>query len=127
MWGLPQQIAFDALKESLTTASVLSYPMKEGMFILDTDASNTSMGGFLSQMQKDVRGQWVEKPIAYASRKFDDREVKYCARRREWLAINRIVKHFDVYLRGPTFLLRPFMRVYGTFVRYRNCRRNFSG
>ena len=71
----------------MTTAPVLSYPMKEGMFILDTDASNTSMGGVLSQMQKDGSGQWVEKPIAYASRKFDERERKYCARRRELLAI----------------------------------------
>ena len=106
LWGLPQQIAFDALKESLTSAPVLSYPMKEGMFILDTDASNTSMGGVLSQMQKDGSGQWVEKPIAYASRKFDERERKYCARRRELLAIIRMVKHFDVYLRGPTFLIR---------------------
>ena len=106
LWGPEQQFAFEELKRCLTTAPVMSYPQREGMFILDTDASNRCMGGVLSQMQKDDDGVSVEKPIAYASKKFNEREGKYCARRRELLAIIRMVKHFDVYLRGPTFLIR---------------------
>ena len=51
-------------------------------------------------------GEDEEKVIAYASKKFKPREVRYCARRRELLAIIEFVKHFDVYLRSPTFLIR---------------------
>ena len=63
-------------------------------------------GACLSQLQLNERGIEEEKVIAYASKTFTPREVKYCARRRELLAIIRFVKHFDVYLRGPTFLIR---------------------
>ena len=63
------------------------------------------MGAVLSQLQED-NGVVEERPIAYASKKFDARESKYCARRRELLAIVNFVKHFDVYLRGVTFRIR---------------------
>ena len=84
----------------------MSYPISDGMFILDTDASDKCYGACLSQMQKNKDGIEVERVIAYMSKKFKDRESRYCARRRELLAIIEAVKHFDVYVRGPTFLIR---------------------
>ena len=105
-WEREQEEAFQELKRLIASAPVMSYPRREGMFILDTDASDRAMGAVLSQMQADEHGVMVEKPIAFASKKFDAREVKYCARRRELLAIIKMVKHFNVYLRGPTFLIR---------------------
>ena len=84
----------------------MAYPQRKGMFILDTDASDRSYGAVLSQLQTDDDGNEVERVIAYASKKFNGTEQMYCARRRELLAIIRSVKHFNVYLRGPTFLIR---------------------
>ena len=75
------------------------------MFILDTDASDRSYGAVLSQIQtaNDVA---QERVIAYYSHNFTQTERNYCARRRELLAIVNSVKHFEVYLKGPTFLIR---------------------
>ena len=76
------------------------------MFILDTDASDYAYGAVLSQMQENRNHEWEERPLAYASKKFEDRETRYCARRRELLAIINLVRHFEVYLHGVTFLIR---------------------
>ena len=46
------------------SAPVLSYPIPEGNFILDTDASGDGIGGVLSQIQDGE-----ERVLAYASRK----------------------------------------------------------
>ena len=105
-WGAEQEKAFQSLKKSLTEAPIMAYPKQEGMFILDTDASDYCYGAVLSQLQKSEDGEEIERVIAYASKKFSDREKKYCARRRELLAIVNFVKHFDVYLRGVTFKIR---------------------
>ena len=105
-WTEQCQTAFNKLKEKLASAPIMAYPTRTEKFILDTDASDLGYGAVLSQMQRQSNGEVQEKVIAYASKKFNDRESKYCARRRELLAIVKMVKHFDVYLRGPTFLIR---------------------
>ena len=104
-WMKAEHRAFEILNNSLVTAPIMSFPRQEGMFILDTDTSDHCMGAVLSQLQED-NGAIEERPIAYARKKFDAREAKYCARRRELLAIVNFVKHFDVYLRGVTFMIR---------------------
>lgn len=54
------QDAFTQLKEKLTTTPVLGYPTAEGKYILDTNASNHSVGAVLSL-------QWgQERVLAYA-------------------------------------------------------------
>ena len=40
--------AFCSLREELLLAEVLALPRKEGMFVLDTDASNVSKGEILT-------------------------------------------------------------------------------
>ena len=105
-WTSAQQQAFETLKTKLTEAPVLAYPVDDARYILDTDASNSTMGAVLSQLQADDEGNLVERVIAYASKKFNDAEKFYCARRRELLAIVRHVKYFDAYLRGQNFIIR---------------------
>ena len=46
-WTSQCQIAFDHLKQYLTTAPVLAFPET---FTLDTDASDTGIGAMLSQL-----------------------------------------------------------------------------
>ncbi|RXN37980.1 Retrovirus-related Pol poly from transposon [Labeo rohita] len=47
-WMPESQQAFDKLKELLTTAPILGYPMDSGDLILDTDVSNFGIGAVLS-------------------------------------------------------------------------------
>lgn len=49
------------------SAPILSYPQKEGKFILDTDASLYGIGAFLSQIQIE-NGKEIAEVIAYASK-----------------------------------------------------------
>jgi len=54
--------AFVILKQGLISSPVLSFPIKEREFILDTDSSNHGLGAVLSQKQEGE-----EKVIAYFS------------------------------------------------------------
>ena len=49
--GVEQHKSFKELKRLLTTAPVLAYPVSEGEFLLDTDASDVGIGAVLSQIQ----------------------------------------------------------------------------
>ena len=80
-WDQECQVAFDGLKEALCEAPVLAYPRSSGLFNVDTDASNTGVGGVLSQLQDDE-----EKVIWYASKKLSRAQRQYCVTRRELLA-----------------------------------------
>ena len=66
-WLDEHENAFQTLKQKLASAPIMSYPQREGMFILDTDASDKCYGACLSQLQLNERGIEEEKVIAYAS------------------------------------------------------------
>ena len=76
-WSEECQLAFEKLKEALTTSSILAMPSDEGRYVLDTDASETSIGGVLSQVQNGE-----ERVIAYASRTYNKAERNYCTTRK---------------------------------------------
>ncbi|CAG2216575.1 unnamed protein product [Mytilus edulis] len=50
-WSSECQSSFEILRKALCEASILAYPLPEGQFILDTDASNIGIGSVLSQIQ----------------------------------------------------------------------------
>jgi hypothetical protein len=93
--------AFNTLKQRLSEAPVLAFPRKQGMYILDTDASHETVGAVLSQMHNGE-----EKVIAYASHALSKHELQYCVTRKELLAVYKYVKHFQHYLIGQKFLIR---------------------
>ena len=47
VWGAAEQTAFDTLKQALCIASVLLMPDLRGDFVVDTDASQRSIGGVI--------------------------------------------------------------------------------
>ena len=100
-WTDACQEAFQRLKDTLVSAPILAMPSDEGMFLLDTDASNHSVGAVLSQVQDGA-----EKVVAYASRKLSNAEVNYCVTRKELLAVVYFVKYFKHYLLGRRFTVR---------------------
>ena len=83
IWTPDCQTAFDTLREHLCCAPILAYPDFRKPFILDTDASNSGIGGVLSQIGDDGR----ERVIAYGSRLLTKPERQYCVTRRELLAV----------------------------------------
>jgi hypothetical protein len=100
-WTSECQGAFEALRAALTTPPVLAMPADEGLMVLDTDASDRSIGAVLSQVQGGE-----ERVIAYASRVLRPAEVRYCVTRRELLAIIVFTKAFRQYILGRRFRLR---------------------
>ena len=81
VWTAPCQKAFDELKSALLGPNIMAYPLDQGDYIVDTDASDFAIGAVLSQIQD---GQ--EKVIAYASRTLNRAERNYCVTDRELLA-----------------------------------------
>ena len=97
-WAAEQQIAFNTLKEKLTTAPVLQYPDFTKEFNVTTDASDYAIGAVLSQ---GPIGN--DRPIAYASRILNRAEQNYSTTEKELLAIVWAVKHFRPYVYGTKF------------------------
>ena len=100
-WNESSLGAFERLKNALMSAPVLTYPYKDGRFVLDTDASHDCIGAVLSQIQN---GQ--ERVIAYGSRALTKCERAYCVTRKELLSVYYFCKHFKHYLLGRQFTIR---------------------
>ncbi|XP_076748173.1 uncharacterized protein LOC143421991 [Maylandia zebra] len=100
-WTAECQGAFQELKRRLTAAPVLGYPLDQGDFFLDTDASNCGIGAILSQVQGGE-----ERVLAYGSRWLSATEQNYCTTRRELLAVVAFTSHFRQYLLGRPFTVR---------------------
>ena len=92
-WTERRNEAFWQLKNALTSAPILGFPREEGLWYLDTDASNVGTGAVLSQIQDGE-----ERVIAYISKSLEGREQRYCTARKELLAVVRALKHFKCYL-----------------------------
>ena len=106
-WTSDCECAFARLKDILTSEQVMAYPNDTGVFILDTDASNTGIGAVLSQMQwNEERQKEEERPVAYASKSLTRTQRRYCVTRRELLAIVTFVWQFRPYLLGRKFVIR---------------------
>ena len=101
VWTDECQTAFNGLRKELITAPVLEFPDYTGTFILDTNASNTSLGAMLSNF---INGE--ERPLVYASRVMFKTETNYSTTKREALAVVQAMKWFKSYIWGVKFVLR---------------------
>jgi hypothetical protein len=100
-WSAPQQQAFEALKQALITAPILSAPDFSSPFNITTvsaDASDFAIGAVLTQGDKANL-----RTIAYLSRKLNPAEVNYPVHERELLAIVYALKSWRHYLMGRAF------------------------
>ena len=95
-WTAECQESVDRLKQCLTTAPMLCYPLFDQPFVLETDASIRGIGAILSQVQDD--GQC--HPIAYASSSLTAAEHNYSITELETLAVVWSITHFHTYLYG---------------------------
>ena len=81
-WSPDCHVAFECLKQALITSPILAIPTDEDRYVLDTDASNHSIGVVLSQIQVGE-----ERMIAYGSQTYKKAKVNYCTTRKELLAV----------------------------------------
>ena len=92
--------AFEVLQQRLVSPPILAYPQFEHKFTLATDASDSALGGVLSQV---IDGQ--ENVISYWSRQLNRAERNYSTVEREALVVVAAVKEFYPYLYGRPFTL----------------------
>ena len=79
---------------------VLKYPSPDHVFILDTDASDTAIGGELLQMVNDR-----EHIVCFRSYILTPEQRKYCTTRKELLAVVRFTRQLRHYLLGRQFIV----------------------
>lgn len=109
IWSDEQEKAFQTLKDSLTSDTIMAYfdPSKETE--LWVDASPVGLGAILCQENKIV---------AYARRSLSPVEQRYSQTERECLAIVYGVEHFHLFLFGKSFTLvtdhRPLTAIVNT-------------
>ena len=87
--------AFNAAKDALANATLLSYPVFNATTSLMTAAFDIAVGAVLQQFVDD---EW--RPIAYFSRKLKPVETRYSTFDRELLVIYLSIKHFWHILEG---------------------------
>ena len=101
VWTENHQIAFEKLQKHLTEAPILVFPDFTKDFILDTDASGTSIGSVLSQK---IDGK--ERVVCFGSQTLSKSERQYSVTRTEMLSVVYFMKRFKHYLLGKRFLIR---------------------
>ena len=101
VWTEATQSAFERLKEVLVSPDVMAFPSESGQYILDTDASDKTIGAVLSQVQKGT-----ERVIAFGSHMLNRAERNYCVTDRELLVVKFFVVQYKHYLLGRRFLIR---------------------
>jgi len=101
IWGTDQHTSLQTLKQKLILAPILSSPVDNRVYVLDTDASLIGPGVVLQQFQNEEL-----KVIAYGSRCLSPAERSHDTTRREQLAVIYSFKQFRQFLLGRKFLLR---------------------
>ena len=101
-WGTPQEDAFRAAKQQLTSSCLLVHYDPDKPLVLACDASPYGVGAVLSHCMPDGS----EKPIAFASRSLSTAEKKYAQLDKEGLAIVFGVRKFHHFFLGRKFEIR---------------------
>jgi hypothetical protein len=102
VWNKECMVAFDTLKEKLMYPEILQSPDWAKPFVVFTDGSNVAIAGVIMQYDEDAKEYF---PVAYVSRKLQDRGKRYFTTEIELLAIVYSLSKFEYYLRGRHFIL----------------------
>ena len=98
IWTESQQTAFDEFKRRLCEAPILRTPDWNRPSILHTDASNLAAAVYISQEFITESNEVKEHPLAFASCKFTDSQIKWSTIKKEAYAILFGFKTFDYFL-----------------------------
>ena len=90
--------SFEACKQNLLEATLISHPDIEAELALFTDASDVAIGAVLQQRKND---SW--QPLGFFSRKLSPAQKKHSTYDRELLAILEGIKYFRFMVEARTF------------------------
>ena len=107
-WSAECQTAFDSVKKLLSKPPVLQSPTAFDDFILETDASDTGIGGCLKISSPNNNR---ESLVGFHSEKFDDQHKRWHIVEKEAYSILQNVQTFKHYLIGKRFTLRTDNRI----------------
>jgi len=96
-WGAEEQLAFDSLKEQITTAPILALPDNSRPFRIEADSSDFATGAVLSQ-QSPEDNKW--HPVAFLSKSLSLVEQNYEIHDKEMLAIVRVLEEWRHFVEG---------------------------
>ncbi|KAG5716582.1 hypothetical protein E4T56_gene16161 [Termitomyces sp. T112] len=99
-WEPPQQAAFDALKQSVTSKPVLLFPDDDSPFHVEADSSDFATGAVLSQQSKED-GKW--HPVAFYSKSLNAVEQNYIIHDKKMLAIIWSFEEWQHFLEGAQY------------------------
>jgi hypothetical protein len=96
--------AFNKLKQTLISDPILVMPDFSGErpFVCITDACDTGVGAILAQHDENDQ----ERVIAYASKMFNEQQIKWHTQEKEAYAIVWALEQFRPYLLGTKFQLK---------------------
>uniref|UniRef100_A0A3P9MLE8 Uncharacterized protein n=1 Tax=Oryzias latipes TaxID=8090 RepID=A0A3P9MLE8_ORYLA len=103
IWNPTAQAAFDQLKKLFVSSPILIQPDSNRQFIVEVDASDSGVGGVLSQREE---GTNKLKPCAFFSKKLSPAERNYDVGNRELLAIKLALEEWRHWLEGAA---HPFI------------------
>ena len=95
-WTEETQLAFEELKQQLTSAPVLMMPDQTKPFHIECNASRYTSGAVLTQLVNNR--DW--HPIAFLSKTFDEMKHNYEIYDRELLAIIWVLEEWRHYIQG---------------------------
>src|SRR5438552_5276647 len=93
-WGTNHQVAFQRLKQAVTTAPVLVQPNPTKPYTIETDSSDFGLGMALYQQGEDGKLH----PVAFDGRKLHGAELKYPTHEKELLAIKNALQKWHHYV-----------------------------
>src|SRR5438552_3477298 len=105
-WTEAQQIAFDNLKNTITSEPVLKHPRIGDEFYIDPDASQLAIGAVLLQYYNDPDGKRHLHPVGYESKKLSETEQRYSTQERELLAAKYALDHWRYIVEGSKIFIR---------------------
>jgi len=108
-WSMEERDAFEALKLSLVSPPLVGFPDPDKTFVLDTDASDIAIGCELGQVELSELGEILDTEwttIEYNSVSLSPSQRRYCATRKELLAIVYFCHEYRHYLSGKRFFVR---------------------
>lgn len=98
VWTPEAEASFVKLKEALVSAPILRSPDFSKQFTIQCDASDTGLGGILTQNINDE-----EVVVAFASRSLSRTERNYSVTEKECLAVIFSIEKFRPYIEGTRF------------------------
>ena len=101
IWTAECQKSFESIKAAICTEATLQFPDFDKPFIIFTDASDTSCGAVLTQL--DSNGFY--RPIEFAGKSHTSQEARYSVTDREMLGVIFGIRRFHHYIDGTHFTL----------------------